>query len=53
MGGEAFGPMKVLCPCMGECQDQKVRVGGFLSRARRRKEGEGFFGGETMKEDNI
>jgi hypothetical protein len=23
MGGEAFGPVKVLCPRIGECQDQE------------------------------
>jgi hypothetical protein len=23
MGGEAFGPVKVLCPSRGECQDQE------------------------------
>jgi hypothetical protein len=23
MGGEALGPLKVLCPSIGECQDQE------------------------------
>jgi hypothetical protein len=23
MGGEALGPVKVLCPSIGECQDQE------------------------------
>jgi hypothetical protein len=23
MGGEALGPVKVLCPSVGECQDQE------------------------------
>jgi hypothetical protein len=23
MGGEALGPMKALCPSIGECQDQE------------------------------
>jgi hypothetical protein len=33
MGGEALGPVKVLCPSIGECQGQKAGVGG-LSRGR-------------------
>jgi hypothetical protein len=32
MGGEALGPVKALCPSVGECQGQKVRVGGLVSR---------------------
>jgi hypothetical protein len=28
MGGEALGPVKVLCPSVGECQGGEVRVGG-------------------------
>jgi hypothetical protein len=28
MGGEALGPVKVLCPSIGECQGQEVGVGG-------------------------
>jgi hypothetical protein len=27
MGGEALGPVKVLCPSIGECQGQEVGVG--------------------------
>ena len=27
MGGEAFGPVKVLCPSIGECQGQEAGVG--------------------------
>jgi hypothetical protein len=34
MGGEAFGPVKVLCPRRGECQDQKVGVVGLVSKGR-------------------
>ena len=32
MGGEALGPVKVLCPSIGECQGQEVGVGGLGSR---------------------
>jgi hypothetical protein len=28
MGGETLGPVKVLCPSVGECQGQEVGVGG-------------------------
>jgi hypothetical protein len=48
MGGEALGPVKVLCPTIGECQDQEAGVGGMVGVGNR-----GFFGGETRKEDNI
>ena len=34
MGGEALGPVKVLCHSIGECQGQKVGVGGLGSRER-------------------
>jgi hypothetical protein len=29
VGGEALGPVKVLCPSVGECQGQKTGVGGL------------------------
>jgi hypothetical protein len=32
MGKEALGPVKVLCPSIGECQGQEVGVGGLESR---------------------
>jgi hypothetical protein len=35
MGGEAFGPVKVLCPNIGECQGQEAGVDGLI------KQGEG------------
>jgi hypothetical protein len=41
VGGEALGPMKVLCPRVGECQGQKEGVGGLVSRGR--EEGIGDF----------
>jgi hypothetical protein len=51
MGGEALGPVCVLCPSTGECQDQEAGVGGLVSRESR--EGIGGFKGETRKGDNI
>ena len=34
MGGEVLGPVKALCPSIGECQGQEVGVGGLGSRGR-------------------
>jgi hypothetical protein len=34
MGGKALGPMKALCPSVGECQGQEVGVGGLMSIGR-------------------
>jgi hypothetical protein len=34
MGGEALGPVKVLCPIIGECLDQEAGVGELVSRVR-------------------
>jgi hypothetical protein len=53
MGGEALGPVKVLYPSIGKCQDQERIVSGLVSRAR--AEGIGFFfgGGVARKGDNI
>jgi hypothetical protein len=48
MGGEALGPMKVLCPNIGECQDQEAGVG--VGEQRNQK---GIFGGKSRKGDNI
>jgi hypothetical protein len=31
MGGEALGPVKVLCPSIGECQGQEAGAGGLVS----------------------
>jgi hypothetical protein len=53
MGGEALGPVKVLCPCVGECQGQEMGVGELVSRGRGHGMGEGVFRGETRKGDNI
>ena len=32
MGGEVLGPMKVLCPSIGECLGQEEGLGGLVSR---------------------
>jgi hypothetical protein len=32
MGGEALGPVKALCPSVGECQGQEAHVGRMVSR---------------------
>jgi hypothetical protein len=34
MGGEALGPVKVLCPSIGECSGQEEGVGGLVNRGR-------------------
>ena len=34
MGREALGPVKALCTSVREFQDQKVGVGGLVSRGR-------------------
>jgi hypothetical protein len=47
MGGEALGPMKALCPSVGECQDQEAGVCGLVSEGRR--EGMGVFEGKPGK----
>jgi hypothetical protein len=34
MGGEALGPVKVLCPSIEECLGQEVGVDGLGSRGK-------------------
>jgi hypothetical protein len=36
MGGEALEPVKLLRPSKGECQGQKVGVGGLVSRTSKK-----------------
>jgi hypothetical protein len=36
MGGEALGPVKVLCPCIGKCQGQEAGIGELGNRGRGR-----------------
>jgi hypothetical protein len=47
VGGETFGPVKVLCPSIGECQGQEVSVGRLVSRGR--MEGIGGFRRENQE----
>ena len=37
MGGEAIGPVKVLCPNIRECQGQEEGADGLGSRGRERR----------------
>jgi hypothetical protein len=39
MGGEALGPVKVLCPSIGECQDQEWELVGWGAGAGDRDRG--------------
>ena len=41
MGGEDLGPVKVLCPSIGECQDQEAGVEARVDRLRSRERGRG------------
>jgi hypothetical protein len=34
MEGEALGPVKVICPSIGECRIQEAEVGEFMSRGK-------------------
>jgi hypothetical protein len=51
MEGEVLGPVKVLCPSIGECLGQESGVGGLGCRGR--GERIGIFREETRKGDNI
>jgi hypothetical protein len=53
MGEKTLGPVKALCPSVGECQGQEAGVGGLVSRGRGQGMGEGVFGGETKKGNDI
>ena len=43
MGGQAFCPMKALCPSVGECQGQEAGVGRLVSRGMGKVMGESVF----------
>jgi hypothetical protein len=49
MGGEAFCPMKALCPSMGEYQGQEVGMVGLVIRRRQERIGS-FLEGKPGKE---
>jgi hypothetical protein len=46
MGGEALGPVKVLCPIVGECQVQEAGVSGLVNRGGGNR---GFLEGKAGK----
>jgi hypothetical protein len=51
MGGEALGPVKAVCPSVGECQGGEVRVGGHPYRSRWGEDRiEGFWRGNWERE---
>jgi hypothetical protein len=48
MGGDALGPVNILCPSIGECLGQEAGVGGLGSRGK--EEGDrGFSEGKLGK----
>jgi hypothetical protein len=47
VGGEALGPVKVLCPSIGNCQCQEAGVGGLVNRGM--GEGMGVLEGKLGK----
>jgi hypothetical protein len=51
MGEEVLGPVKALCPSVGECQGQEAGVSELVSRGKREETGEGISGGRTRKGD--
>jgi hypothetical protein len=51
MIGVDLGPVKVLCPSIGQCQGQEVGVGGLVSRVM--VEGRGVFREEIRNGDKI
>jgi hypothetical protein len=53
MGGEALGPVNVICPSIEECQGQEVGVGELVCRGTGKGERMRVFRGETRKGDNI
>ena len=56
MREESLGPLKVLCPRVGECQAREAGVGGWGGGTPSEKQGwgsgMGAFGGKTRKGDN-
>jgi hypothetical protein len=44
MGGESLGPVKVLCPIIGECQGQEAGVSGLGAGGGERGFSEGKLG---------
>ena len=53
VGGEAIGPVNVLCSSVEECQDQEARVGGLVNRVMGKQIRGGGFWRETKKGDSL
>jgi hypothetical protein len=49
MGGETLGPVKALCPNVGECQGQEAEVGGLVSKGKGDYRRKGFSEGKPGK----
>ena len=41
MGGEALGPVRALCPSVGECQGRDAEVGRWVEEHPQRRRGKG------------
>ena len=52
VGGQALGPVKALCPCVGECQCQEAIL-VWAGEQGKGEEDMGSLGGETRKGANI
>ena len=52
MGGEPLGPVKVVCPNIGNLQGQEEGVGGLVSRGRGERD-RGFSKGKLGMGNNI
>jgi hypothetical protein len=53
MGGKVLGPLKALCPSIGECQNREASVGELVSRGGRGKDQIGGFQRGSKERDNI
>ena len=53
MGEEALGLVKILCPNIGECQGQELRVGGLVNMGKREGIGRADFQRGNQERDNI
>ena len=49
MGGEALGPVEVLCPNVGGCWRGEVGVGEWVGEHPHRDKGEEEWGGVSME----
>jgi hypothetical protein len=49
MGEEALGPVKALCPSVGECKDQEAGMGELVSKGNKERIGGGGFWRENQE----